>query len=48
MLDVDDFLIGAGGLLTTAFVMKATASSRSAGQPLVLPSAKPPEEALYV
>ena len=48
MLDRRRFLVGAGGLLTTAFVRKATAFSRSAGQPLVLPSAKPPEETLYV
>ena len=48
MLDRRRFLVGAGGLITTAFVRKATAFYRSAGQPVVLPSAKPPEETLYV
>jgi hypothetical protein len=48
MLDRRRFLIGAGGLLTAAFVRKATAFSRSSGEPLILPPAKKPEETLYV
>ena len=48
MLDRRSFLIGAGGLLTAAFVRKATAFSRAAGEPLVLPPANRPEETLYV
>jgi hypothetical protein len=48
MLDRRRFLIGAGGLLTAAFVQKASAFSRKVGEPLVLPTAKKPEETLYV
>ena len=48
MLDRRRFLLGAGGLLTAGFVRKATAYSRTAGEPLVLPSARRPEETLYV
>jgi hypothetical protein len=48
MLDRRSFLIGAGGLLTASFVRKATAFSRKAGEPLVLPAARKPEETLYV
>jgi hypothetical protein len=38
----------AGGLLTAAFVRKASAFSRNVGEPLVLPIARRPEETLYV
>jgi hypothetical protein len=48
MLDRRRFLIGAGGLLTAAFVRKASAFSRRLGEPLVLPTARKPEETLYV
>src|SRR3974390_531842 len=48
MLDRRRFLIGAGALLTSAFVRKATAFTRTAGAPLVLPSARRPEETLCV
>jgi hypothetical protein len=48
MLDRRRFLLGAGGLLTATFVRKATAYSRTAGDPLVLPSARRPEETLCV
>jgi hypothetical protein len=48
MLNRRGFLIGAGGLLTAAFVRKATAFSRKVGEPLVLPVARKPEETLYV
>ena len=48
MLDRRRFLLGAGGLVTAAFVRKATAYSRTVGEPLVLPSARRPEETLYV
>jgi hypothetical protein len=41
-------LIRAGGLLTAAFVRKASTFSRSFGEPLVLPTARKPEETLYV
>jgi hypothetical protein len=47
MLDRRRFLVGAGGLLTAAFVRKATAFSRDTRQPLILPPAKP-EETLYI
>jgi hypothetical protein len=42
--------IPAGGWrpLDRGFVRKATAYSRTAGEPLVLPSARRPEETLYV
>ena len=48
MLDRRRFLLGAGGLVTAAFVRKATAYSRTAGEPLVLPPARRQEETLYV
>jgi hypothetical protein len=48
MLDRRRFLIGAGGLLTAAFVRKASAFSRKIGEPLVLPTARRPEETLYI
>ena len=48
MLDRRRFLVGAGGLVTAAFVRKATAFYRTERRPLVLPSPKPPEETLYV
>ena len=48
MLDRRRFLIGAGGLLTTAFVRKAAAFTRTSVTPLLLPPAKKPEETLYV
>ena len=48
MLDRRRFLLGLGGLVTAAFVRKATTYSRTVGEPLVLPSARKPEEALYV
>jgi hypothetical protein len=48
MLDRRHFLIGAGGLLTTAFVRKATAFSRDAGKPLILPPARASEQTLYI
>jgi hypothetical protein len=41
-------LISSGGLLTAAFVRKASAFSREVGEPLVLPAARKPEETLYV
>jgi hypothetical protein len=41
------FLIGVGGLLTTAFVGEARAFARKARQPLILPTRKA-EETLYV
>ena len=42
------FLIGAGGLLTASFVRRASAFSRRAGEPLILPPARKPEETLYI
>jgi hypothetical protein len=48
MLTRRGFFIGVGSLLTAAFVRKATAFSRNAGQPLILPPAKRPEETLYL
>jgi hypothetical protein len=48
MLDRRHFLLGVGSLLTAAFVTKATAFSRTAGTPLVLPPARAPEETLYI
>jgi hypothetical protein len=48
MLDRRKFLIGAGGLLTAAFVKKAFAFSHNVGEPLVLPTARTPEETLFV
>ena len=48
MLDRRHFLIGAGGLLTTAFVRKASAFSRRFGEPLILTTARKPEETLHV
>jgi hypothetical protein len=48
MLDRRSFLIGAGALLTGAFVRKATEFSQTAREPLILPLAKTPEETLYI
>ena len=48
MLTRRGFFIGVGSLLMVAFVRKATAFSRNAGQPLILPPAKRPEETLYL
>jgi hypothetical protein len=48
MLDRRRFLIGAGGLLTASFVRRASAFSRKAGEPLILPLAHKPDETLYV
>ena len=42
------FLIGAGAVVTAPFVKKATAFSRTAGEPLILPLAKRPSETLYI
>ena len=48
MLDRRRFLVGAGGLLTAAFVRNATAFFRDTRQPLILPPAKPSEETLHI
>jgi hypothetical protein len=48
MLNRRHFLIGAGALLTPSFVNRAKAFSRKAGEPLILPLARKPEETLYV
>jgi hypothetical protein len=48
MLDRRHFLIGAGALLTASFVNRAKAFSRRSGKPLVLSSARKPEETFYV
>jgi hypothetical protein len=48
MLTRRGFLIGAGAMVTGAFVKKATAFSRTAGEPLILPLAKRPSETLYI
>jgi hypothetical protein len=48
MFDRRHFLIGAGALLTASFVRRATAFSRKAGEPLILPLARKPDETLYV
>jgi hypothetical protein len=48
MLTRRGFLIGAGAMVTGAFVKKATAFSRTAGEPLILPLAKRPAETLYI
>jgi hypothetical protein len=48
MLDRRRFLLRAGGLVTAAFVRKATSYSRTEGEPLILPSAGRPEETLCV
>jgi hypothetical protein len=48
MFDRRRFLIGAGALLTTSFVRRASAFSRKAGEPLILSPAMKPEETLYV
>jgi hypothetical protein len=48
MFDRRHFLIGAGAVMTSAFVKKATAFSRKAGEPLILPLAKRPAETLYI
>jgi hypothetical protein len=48
MFDRRHFLIGAGALLTASFVRRATAFSQKAGEPLILPSVRKPEETLHV
>ena len=48
MLTRRGFLIGAEAMVTGAFVKKATAFSRTAGEPLILPIAKRPAETLYI
>jgi hypothetical protein len=48
MLDRRRFLIGAGALLTASFVRRATVFSRKAGEPLILPPARKPDETLFV
>ena len=48
MFDRRHFLIGAGALLTASFMNRAKAFSRRSGTPLVLPSARKPEETLFV
>jgi hypothetical protein len=48
MIDRRHFLIGAGTLLTTSFVSRASAFSQEAGGPLILPSVLKPEETLYI
>jgi hypothetical protein len=47
MLDRRRFLIGLGGLLTTAFVGEARSFARRTGGPLILPTRKS-EETLYI
>jgi hypothetical protein len=48
MFDRRRFLIGAGALLTASFVRQASAFSRKAGEPLLLPLTQKPEETLYI
>jgi hypothetical protein len=48
MIDRRRFLIGTGTLLTASFVRRATAFLEKVGEPLILPSARKPEETLYV
>jgi hypothetical protein len=48
MIDRQHFLIGAGALLTASFVRRASAFSQKVGELLILPSARHPEETLYV
>ena len=48
MFDRRHFLIGAGALLTASFMNRAKAFSRRSRTPLVLPSARKPEETLFV
>jgi hypothetical protein len=48
MLDRRYFLIGVGSLLTATFVRKATAFSRKASEPLILPLGRKAEETLYI
>jgi hypothetical protein len=48
MFDRRRFLIGAGALLTASFVRRASAFSRKAGEPLILPLSRKPDETLYV
>ena len=48
MLDRRSFLIGAGALLSASFVRRASAFSRKAGEPLLLPLTRRPEETLYI
>jgi hypothetical protein len=48
MIDRRRFLIGAQTLLTASFVNRASAFSRTADEPLILPPVRKPEETLYV
>src|SRR3984957_20985416 len=48
MIDRRHFLIGAGALLTTSFVRRASAFSKKTCRPLILPPPQKPEETLYV
>ena len=48
MLDRRHFSIGAGALLTASFVKRAKTFSRRSREPLVLSSARKPEETLFV
>src|ERR1700722_6938039 len=48
MIDRRHFLIGAGALLTTSFVRRASAFSKKTGRTLILPAAQEAEETLYV
>jgi hypothetical protein len=48
MLTRRGILIGAGAVVTGAFVKKATAFSRTTGEPLILPRGKRPAETLYI
>lgn len=48
MLDRRQFLLGMTGLITAAFVKKATTYSRTAGEPLILPTFGRTEETLCV
>jgi hypothetical protein len=48
LIDRRHFLIGAGALLTTSFVRRASAFSKKTGRPLIVPVAQEPEETFYV
>jgi hypothetical protein len=49
MRDRRHFLIGAGALLTASFVRRASAFSRKAAEPLLLPLTRKPEgDALHL
>jgi hypothetical protein len=48
MLDRRSFLIGAVALLTASFVRRASAFSRKAGEPLLLPLTRKPEGTLHI